>query len=58
MDELAGHADQMEELSGKCKELGRAKADAWIWRAVTARDKGDERCFALFPPGHADAGHH
>ena len=43
VDELAGHADHMAELSGKCRELRRTQADAWIWRAVTARAKGDER---------------
>lgn len=42
-DELAGYADHMEELSGKCQELRRTKADAWIWRSVTARARGEEQ---------------
>ncbi len=43
LDELAGHAEHMEELSAKHADLRRTLADAWLWRAFTQRAKGDER---------------
>ncbi len=43
MDELAGHAGYMVELSEKHTQLRRTQADGWLWRAVTQRAKGQER---------------
>jgi hypothetical protein len=37
LDELAGHADHLAELSEKGGELRRTQAAAWIWRAITHR---------------------
>jgi hypothetical protein len=43
LDEVAGHAADMEERSQKTNHLMRTRASAWIWHAVTQRAKGDER---------------
>jgi hypothetical protein len=43
LEELAGHADHLVELSEGHGQLRRARADAWLWRAVTRRAAGDER---------------
>jgi hypothetical protein len=43
LEELADHAEHMAELSEGHGHLQRARADAWIWRAVTRRAAGDER---------------
>ncbi len=43
LDELADHASHLAELSEGHGQLRRARADVWIWRAVTRRAAGDER---------------
>ncbi len=39
-EELGDHADHLAELSEGHGQLRRARADAWIWRAVTRRPRG------------------
>ena len=43
LDELAGHADHLAEVSAKRGQLYRTEAAGWIWRAVARRAKGDEK---------------
>ena len=43
VDELAGHAARMSELSAKNGQLRRTEADGWIWHAFARRTGGDER---------------
>src|SRR5262249_31616349 len=43
LDEVAGHAADMEERSEKKIHLKRTRASARIWLAITQRAKGDER---------------
>jgi hypothetical protein len=43
VDELAGHAEEMAELSEKRANLMRTRAKGWIWRAVAQRFMGDEQ---------------
>src|SRR3954452_458286 len=41
LDEVAGHAADMEERSAKKNDLMRTRASARIWLAVARRAKGD-----------------
>ncbi len=43
IDEIAGHAAQMAELSDRRANLRRIRADARFWLAVARRAAGDER---------------
>jgi hypothetical protein len=43
MDELAGHADHLVEISGKRGNLLRTEAAGLIWQAVSRRAKGNEK---------------
>jgi hypothetical protein len=43
LDELAGHAEHMAELSSKTNDLKRTQAAGLIWLAVTHRAAGDEQ---------------
>jgi hypothetical protein len=43
MDELAGHASHMAELSEQATQLQRTQADGWLWLAFTQRASGKEK---------------
>lgn len=43
ISELAGHAEQMAELSGRHGQLMRTEADGWIWQGASLRLRGENR---------------